>query len=211
MKWYEVIGWMATIFSICVYCPQSYKVIKNRSADLSKITFTVVVFGVSMWSVYTPLVESMQGFITNSIMILLMIPIIWFLYNRNLKIIIPIYLFMILAIGLGIFFNINKMHINTFIKYPLVILAGSSTGFSFLPQAIKIVRERAIKDYSILSGIITIIGSSLWVTYWLGKTIASATDDIGLGILSIIFSSFGVVWQIPILTIYIKNRINANN
>ncbi|RTZ69112.1 MAG: hypothetical protein DSZ21_00480 [Tenericutes bacterium] len=68
---------------------------------------------------------------------------------------------MILAIGLGIFFNINKMHINTFIKYPLVILAGSSTGFSFLPQAIKIVRERAIKDYSILSGIITIIGSSL--------------------------------------------------
>ena len=206
MNWYEILGWIATVVAVFMYAPQTIKVLKNKSAHVSKIAFIIIAFGCSIWAIFTPLQDSIQGYVTNSLIMILMTPILWYLFPKNWKLLIPMYLWMgtTILIGLSFLFFDIKVHVS--LKYSFVIVAGMSTGFAMLPQTIRIIKNKKIQDYSAIAGVLISLANLMWVVYWGAKSMDSSGNDVALGILSAFFSFTGVLWQIPILIIYFKQK-----
>ncbi|MBV8326273.1 SemiSWEET transporter [Chryseobacterium sp.] len=75
----------------------------------------------------------------------------------------------------------------------LGIIAGILTSVSMLPQLIKIIREKNVKDISLVMVLVLISGLSLWVWYGVKK------DELPI----ILSNSFAAAVNVCLLVCYI--------
>ncbi|MFZ4931117.1 SemiSWEET transporter [Chryseobacterium sp. Mn2064] len=74
----------------------------------------------------------------------------------------------------------------------LGIIAGILTSVSMIPQLIKVIREKDVKDISLLMLLVLISGLSLWVWYGFEK------DELPI----ILSNAFAVLVNLSLLTCY---------
>ncbi|MGH1519899.1 SemiSWEET transporter [Chryseobacterium sp. JK1] len=74
----------------------------------------------------------------------------------------------------------------------LGIIAGILTSVSMIPQLVKVIREKDVKDISLLMLLVLISGLSLWVWYGLEK------DELPI----ILSNAFAVLVNLSLLTCY---------
>ncbi len=78
----------------------------------------------------------------------------------------------------------------------LGLVAGGITSVAMLPQLIKVLKEKDVKDLSLLMIIVLITGLSLWVWYGFMK------DELPI----ILSNAFAVLVNIALLISYFKFR-----
>lgn len=78
----------------------------------------------------------------------------------------------------------------------LGIIAGILTSVSMIPQLIKVIREKDVKDISLLMLLVLISGLSLWVWYGFKK------DELPI----ILSNAFAVLVNLSLLTCYMIYR-----
>ena len=78
----------------------------------------------------------------------------------------------------------------------LGLVAGGITSVAMLPQLIKVLKEKDVKDLSLLMIVVLITGLSLWVWYGLMK------DELPI----ILSNAFAVLVNIALLISYFKFR-----
>ena len=78
----------------------------------------------------------------------------------------------------------------------LGLVAGGITSVAMLPQLIKVLKEKDVKDLSLLMIVVLITGLSLWVWYGFMK------DELPI----ILSNAFAVLVNIALLISYFKFR-----
>ena len=78
----------------------------------------------------------------------------------------------------------------------LGLVAGGITSVAMLPQLIKVLKEKDVKDLSLLMIVVLITGLSLWVWY------AFMKDELPI----ILSNAFAVLVNIALLISYFKFR-----
>ena len=78
----------------------------------------------------------------------------------------------------------------------LGLVAGGITSVAMLPQLIKVLKEKDVKDLSLLMIVVLITGLSLWVWY------AYMKDELPI----ILSNAFAVLVNIALLISYFKFR-----
>ena len=78
----------------------------------------------------------------------------------------------------------------------LGLVAGGITSIAMLPQLIKVLKEKDVKDLSLLMIVVLITGLSLWVWYGFMK------DELPI----ILSNAFAVLVNIALLISYFKFR-----
>ena len=215
----EILGWIATIGSVLMYAPQTIKTCKTKSASsLSPTPFMILALGSVLWALVCAMINSYQGWVTNIIVLILMTPIFYYMFNKNFKIFIPILIGIIVVIAAASTLMFLKFDISFWVKLPLNLIAGLCTGFGLLPQAIKIFKEREVKDYSLVTGVLIMSFNIVWVLYWAGKACyitagngATYEQNLSLMIISAILSFSGLITQLPVMYTYLKYEKKSKN
>lgn len=204
----NVIGWIATILAIVMYAPQSWKVLKHKKADgISKPTFLLVSFGTIVWIIAAPLGNSWQGWSANVVISILMISILYFVFKDKKIIFWAIVATIVAVIAVSIFFWTDR-NIDTpvWVSILFVTLAGIFLSSALAPQAYKVIKEKKIGEFSLLSTLLVIINNILWTTYWLMKAITDSNDDLAYNIIALIGSALPLIMPSLILIINYKNN-----
>lgn len=215
--WIQAIGWIATLGSVTMYAPQTFKTLKTKSAaSLELAPFLILFVGCITWTIFCSMMLSYQGWITNFCILFLMIPIFFYIFKDNKKSFVLVVVSILITISISTFFIIWKLNISFWVKLPFSIIAGSCTGFGLLPQSIKVFREKDIKDYSLISSILVMVFNVFWTLYWIGEAYYSksgegvtAEQDLILKILSSFFSFSGLATQLPVLYVYLNHTKKA--
>lgn len=210
MTVFEIIGWIAAIGVVIMYIPQIIKVLKLKSTQGIEVkSFLIIAVGGLMWVIFTALFNSMQGFISNMLISLMMIVIIWYEFKKDMWKFISITsaIFTVILTSIIIYaFNLSN-DIPFGFKVVILLIAGSCTGLGLLPQVIKVIKTKDFGNYSLISSLLITIFNILWVIYWIGKTTdSSGWEDISLGLLSALLSFFGLAIQLPVLALYVKTN-----
>ena len=75
----DIIGYMATFFSSISFLPQVMKIWRTRSAhDISMITLVLLFSNASLWCVYGVMIEAQPIWITNTIVLGMILTMIYF-------------------------------------------------------------------------------------------------------------------------------------
>ena len=75
----DIIGYMATFFSSISFLPQVMKIWRTRSAhDISMITLVLLFSNASLWCVYGMMIEAQPIWITNTIVLGMILTMIYF-------------------------------------------------------------------------------------------------------------------------------------
>ena len=81
----DLIGILAGIFTTIAVIPQIYKAIKTKKTkDISPVFFTIMIIGVSLWTVYGILQNDYPIIITNGISTILNLTML-IIYIRSIK------------------------------------------------------------------------------------------------------------------------------
>lgn len=166
-----IFGYLAPIFTVLLFAPQSYRVWKNKDASsLSRIAFMVTYMGSFLWLVYGSLTDHYPSAYTTLGTGIFMLPIIHYLFRKNKA----GYIFMISLIVLSYVFFFTCVIINS--KNPIVIpewsrvvivMGGSTiTAFAWLPQLVKIIKTKDVKSMSITSVSLIILSQVFWVIWF---------------------------------------------
>lgn len=175
-----IIGYLAPIFTVLLFTPQSYRVWKTKDvSSLSKIAFMVTYTGSFLWLVYGSLTDHYPSAYTTLGTGVMMFPIIHYLFRKDKA----GYIFMVSLIVISYIFFFTCVIINS--KNPIVIpewlkvlivMGGSTiTAFAWLPQLIKIIKTKDVKSMSITSVGLIIFSQSLWVI-WFALLIVNDTS-----------------------------------
>ena len=79
----EIIGILAGVCTTIAVLPQIYKAVKTKKAeDISPVFFTIMIFGVSLWTVYGILQNDYPIIVTNGISAILN-SIMLFIYFKS--------------------------------------------------------------------------------------------------------------------------------
>src|SRR5687767_11220015 len=75
----DIIGYLATFFSSISFLPQVLRIWKSRSAhDLSMITLVLLFSNTSLWCIYGVMIDAKPIWLTNSIVLAMIITMIYF-------------------------------------------------------------------------------------------------------------------------------------
>lgn len=210
----NVIGWIATVFSILMYAPQSWKVLKNKSAEgISKPSFLIVTIGTAIWIVTGPLGNSWQGWACNSVIVLMMIPIIFYVFKDKKSVFWAVIALIVVAEAAAIaLWVIQLSHGITpaqWLNILFVVLAGGLLSFALVPQGIKVFKTKEIGNYSLLSSTLVITGQVLWVAYWALKMAGDMSDHTNLvafDIIALVTSVLPLVMPASIMGMYYHQK-----
>lgn len=201
---FETIGWIATVFGALMFAPQSYKVVRTKSTkELSVLTYTIIFISALGWAIYSSLVGSYQGFVANSVILILMIPMFYYIYDRKSLLAVNI----LSAIGIitaSIIILILMPKTGVALKIILVSISGLSSGFGFVPQVIKAIKIKKYNDGSLYSIILVIFTNILWLIYWIYRVVNASDSELVSIIMASIFTSAAIIFQLPLLYIKLK-------
>lgn len=205
----EVIGWLASIITICMYAPQSLKVvIKKKTEGLSKTTYCLVVCGSISWTIFATLIHSWQAWTANGIVILCMIPVVYYLFKDNLKMV--IFICTIILSGAITTFVLMFFSLRT---HPIIatvfsIVAGIGTGLPFIPQVIKTFKTKDVSSIAILTSFGIVLANILWVLYY--SLMMQQEGFSSAKLMAIVFCALGVITSTIMGFLYFKYKNKKN-
>lgn len=193
-----------------MYSPQTWRVVKHKeSKGLSRIAFSIAAFGTSMWMIYVAsqgsFVDIAPGWIANAVISTMMLPIIFYLFKDTLWKRYILYAIIVTAWVVSLLLTLTGTRANVATSIILVLLAGASTSFGYIPQLIKIFQTKETGELSIILVVVYGIVNALWVIYW-GGYISLHPDEPGVPseIISCCLSGTGLFVQGAIAIAYFK-------
>lgn len=219
-----IIGWIATVLTIVMYAPQTYKAIKTRNVEgLSKLTFLMVAMGSIFWTWFGVNIGSWQAWSANAVVLLLMLPIIYFLFRSkvvafkddvkksnyiiqhfksqkffiiSLIVILINFIATLILLALGDFINSTSALV-------MSILGGLGISVPFLPQTFKTIKTKNTSAISIYSTITIVFANLFWVLYY---TLWMVDDLEASKLVSMLFSALGMITSSALAFVYIKYK-----
>lgn len=205
----EIVGWLASIMTICMYTPQSLKVlISKKTVGLSKTTYCLVIGGSISWTVFATLIHSWQAWTANGIVILSMIPVVYYLFKDNLRLVILISSIILTSVVTTFVLMFIPIGTHPILATIFSIAAGIGTGLPFMPQVIKTLRSKDVASIAIMTSVGVVIANILWVLYY---GLMMQRDGFSPeNLMAVIFCAFGVITSGIMIFIYFryKGRVN---
>lgn len=207
-----IIGWLATIIETIVFLPQLIKVLKSRSTKgLSKFSFTVVAISTSLWQIYPMSGETkeIEPWCVNLIIMFLMCPIIYFLFQKQKAIYLLLYVYFALGMALSIFLWTQNIHLQEWLRIIIVALGGLLGSAGWVPQIISIIKTKIIGEFSLLLAILNTIALGIWTIYWSIVMSNTSSAELPSAILTIISTAFGTLFSAILIYLYFKYKNKA--
>ena len=202
------IGWSASFFTLIMFFPQTVKVIKTKdTSTLSKKAFSISIFGAIMWVMLSPFAHSLQAGVANLVTLILLSPIVFYLWKDQKKIMIGLLVTMAIFFIVSVVFWFIQPTLPLFLKYFFIIGAGLAVGFGLLPQTIKVIKTKELGSLSMYSALLILLANVTRLVYWSGKSYYETGDMIILGWLLVTFLTIGFIIQIPVLYIFFKSKM----
>lgn len=220
---FNTIGWIATVLGILMFLPQSYKVLRSKSAEgLSKTTFTIAAFGTVLWLVWSSSTEiiPIQAYIANIVIIFLMLPIVYHLYKSDKALLIGMLILFAAGVALSIVWIVpydNLVGVNEngdvihgvqtygvpkWLNMLLVIVAGASTSFGYIPQIIKLVKSKNAGELSPALSLLNALSNVLWALFWGLQFPDTKHEELPGRIISMTFSISGLIINSTLTFLY---------
>ncbi len=201
----EIIGWLATIVTIGMYAPQSIKVIRAKKTEgLSKATFCLVAIGSIMWTIFGVAIDSWQVWTANGIVLILMIPIIYYLFKDEMAIFVLAVSILVAAFITTMILLAVNVRLNSTVTVIVSVFGGIGTGLPYVPQVIKTFRTKNISSISIMSTLGVIVANSLWVLYYFFRLIHNSF--VAGDLIALMFSALGVATASSLAYIYYRYK-----
>ena len=214
----EVIGWVAALVNILAFGYQAQKTLRSKDVkNLSLVTFLINMMGCLLWLIYGLVVSAFQGVVVNAIVICV-VSLIIFVYlgyinlNAFLKYLIVGSMISIaislLVVGVVDSFINDIVNVeNGNIKMVIGLAAGCCTAGAFMPQFIKIIKQKETKSLSYVLIILYGTAQFLWATFWI---LRSGEGSLGDWLSGFIFATLTGTLQVCILTYkyYLDRKFN---
>lgn len=201
----NILGIAGTIFATIMYMPQAAKVYSTKQTQgLSKISFSIIIFGGFCWIFYSALAQDLLPWLTNILIGTMMFVIIWYLYGekKSLKIIIPLFILEIVSI---LFMFVYNVHPDAWVKTLLSTMAGIGTGCGLYIQLYKTIKTQDTNDISIMMLVLITINQIIWLARWTLMYVETPNADY---IACIIFSVLPIISAVGLIgcKLLIKNN-----
>ena len=166
------VTWITTVISILMYMPQVYKgwTTKDVSA-LSPITFSVIFFGCLAWSIYGAIGNALAAFLTNVGIAFLMLPLVYLLLKDKIILFYIAVVGFIVATTVSIILMFINVDSGPAVKYLFVVVAGSATSVSFVPQVWDVIKTKNVQGISLGSMGLIAFSQAIWILYWILKIV----------------------------------------
>lgn len=223
----QIMGWLAAITTMVMYAPQVHTILKKKSAEgLSLLSYTLLMFGVLIWVIYSGFLKAMgkpiemilQTYTPNAVIALILTIYFYFLTKSKIARL-TYWISIAIAVALGtalLFIPGGTIKISTgtesIINILLAIFASAPIAVAFLPQTISTIKEKNTRFISLFSVCLIMIGNILWALFWIGNMFAVDAEIPRLSI-SLTFAVLAVVVQAPIFYLKIteKKRVEVTN
>mgnify|MGYP005645785039 CR=1 FL=1 len=82
----EIVGFLAAILTTSAYIPQVYKIWKTKNAEsVSLSMYLVMFFGISLWLIYSIIINKPSLILANTITLLIILMIFYFKIKSKKK------------------------------------------------------------------------------------------------------------------------------
>ena len=218
MNAFEVLGWIAPFVFAVVFIPQVIKVFLSKKTEgLSAISYMVVFLGSTLYMFWGGVKEEhmLQLFVAEAIVSASELIIIYYIF-KNLKKMWIFYIAAVWEFGLFIltivFLSIDSLSLSPEWVLPITIIGGVSIAFAFMPQTIRALITRDVKNISILTVVALFIATSLLGTYQIGQ--GKATDGWALTTeryIGVVIEYMAAAWSIPQFILKILDNRKIRN
>jgi MtN3 and saliva related transmembrane protein len=84
MEWQELTGYFAGILTSIAVIPQISKAMRTKQVDdISVVTVSILIWGLSLWVIYGWLARAWPVVVTNGLSALMNIYLLWFVLQRR--------------------------------------------------------------------------------------------------------------------------------
>lgn len=205
----EIIGWLASIMTICMYTPQSLKVlISKKTEGLSKTTYCLVICGSISWTIFATLIHSWQAWTANAIVILAMIPVVYYLFKNDLRLVVLISSIILAASITTFILMFIPIGAHPILATVFSIAAGIGTGLPFVPQVVKTFKSKDVASIAILTSVGVVIANILWVLYY--GLMMKQEGFLPENFMAVLFCAFAVITSSIMIFIYFRYKGKTN-
>ncbi len=206
----QIFGWLSILLCLIGFGVQIHKLLFKKSIkSISLSTFSIAIVGSTFWSIHGLCAKAFHGGFENAI-ITFCSGIILFCSLRGkaslfkrIGISLPI-CFLSSTLGTMLFVNYSRpdtIHFsqNEIIQLMTGCIAGSLMGISFIPQVLKVIRTRDVKDISTFMCVFYGLAQVVLVVYWSSRS----DSEIGEWLPGVIFCSCALSLQVSLLSLKI--------
>ena len=175
MSAFEVLGWIAPVIFAMVFLPQVVKIfVSKKTTGLSPVSYMVVFLGSTLYMFWGAAKQDhmMQLTVAEAIVSVSELIIIFFIF-KNMKKMQYFYIALAWEIFISVatitFIASSDIYLTPEWVMPITIIGGLSIALAFMPQTVRALITKDVKNISIMTVVTLFTAVTLLGTYQLGQ------------------------------------------